>query len=185
MTNPRLAVPALIAAAIGLAAASPAVAAPQDFHAGPAIPAFGKVARVDSDMALPADATWKHSFDVAAGDKGKFNRGLESAARLANMMAEAGVAGDRMRIAIVVHGPAVLDVANARRYAAAYPGAANPNAALVAALVAAGMDVWVCGQSAVGQDVAKADLLPGVKMAVSAMTAHAELQRQGYSINPF
>ena len=39
--------------------------------------------------------------------------------------------------------------------------------------------------SAAAQDVTNADLQPGVKMALSAITAHAELQRQGYSLNPF
>jgi hypothetical protein len=29
------------------------------------------------------------------------------------------------------------------------------------------------------------DLLPGVEMALSAMTAHALLQQQGYTFNPF
>lgn len=174
----------LFAASI-LLSASPALAAPADFHAGPVIPAFGKVASIESDQPLPAGAVWKHGFDVARADKATLNRGLESAARFVNMMAESGVSGDRLKVAVVIHGPAVFDVARASRYAAKYPKSENPNAALIAALLAAGVDIWVCGQSAAGQDVAKSDLLPGVKMALSAMTAHAELQRQGYSINPF
>ena len=40
-------------------------------------------------------------------------------------------------------------------------------------------------QSAAWANVEKADLLPGVKMALSAMDAHAILQHQGYSLNPF
>lgn len=168
---------------LGLAA--PAAAAPQDFHAGTAIPTFGKVATVASDMPLPANALWKHSFDVSDGERGQLNRGLESAARFVNMMVEAGVPKERMKVAIVVHGPPVIDVSNTARYAVQYGKAENPNAQLVAALLAAGVDIWVCGQSAAAQDVAKADLQHGVKMALSAITAHAELQRQGYSLNPF
>ncbi len=168
-----------------LAIAAPAAAAPEDFHAGTAIPAFGKVASVASDMQLPTNAVWKHSFDVSEGKRGELNRGLESAARFVNMMVEASVPMGRLKVAIVVHGPPVLDVTNAARYAAQYGKANNPNAKLVAALLAAGVDIWVCGQSAAAQDVVKADLQPGVKMALSAITAHAELQRQGYSLNPF
>jgi len=41
------------------------------------------------------------------------------------------------------------------------------------------------GPSSLYYDVATEDLLPGVKMAVSAMTAHALLQQQGYTVNPF
>jgi hypothetical protein len=33
--------------------------------------------------------------------------------------------------------------------------------------------------------VAAEQLIPGVKMALSAMTAHAQLQQQGYTLNPF
>ena len=44
---------------------------------------------------------------------------------------------------------------------------------------------FVCGQSAAYYGVATDDLLPGVEMALSAMTAHALLQQQDYSINPF
>ena len=168
-----------------LALAAPASAGMEDFHAGTVITEFGKVATIDSDMALTDDAAWKHAFDVAPGKKGELNRGIESAARFINMMAEAGVTGERLKIAVVVHGPAVFDVSSTTRYASKYDGADNPNAALVAALVEAGVEIWVCGQSATAHDVSKTDLLPGVKMALSAITAHAELQRQGYSLNPF
>ena len=48
-----------------------------------------------------------------------------------------------------------------------------------------GVRFIVCGQSAAGQGVAKSELLPGVEMALSAMTAHALLQQQGYTVNPF
>jgi hypothetical protein len=33
--------------------------------------------------------------------------------------------------------------------------------------------------------VGTSDLIEGVEMALSAMTAHAVLQRQGYALNPF
>lgn len=165
--------------------AVPAVAADSDFHAGTVIPAYGKVATIQSDMPLPADAVWKVSFDASEGNRGKINGTLDSAARFLNMMAEAGVPRDHVKLAIVIHGKAGFDVSNAARYARYYGDAENPNPALVKALLDAGVQLWVCGQSAAANDIAKADLQPGVKMALSAMTAHAELQRQGYSIMPF
>ena len=171
--------------AFAIAASAPALAAPADFHHGPVIPAFGKVATVKSDMPLPGDATWKHAFDVVDGTAATLNEGIESAARFVNMMGENGVRGDRLKVAVVLHGPAVFDFTNAARYKAKYPSAANPNGALVRALLDAGVQIWVCGQSAAAQDVTNADLQPDVKMALSAITAHAELQRQGYSLNPF
>jgi intracellular sulfur oxidation DsrE/DsrF family protein len=55
----------------------------------------------------------------------------------------------------------------------------------VAALLGAGARIIVCGQTAAYYDVATEDLLPGVEMALSAMTVHALLQQQGFTLNPF
>ena len=64
-------------------------------------------------------------------------------------------------------------------------GENSAGAGLIAALTDHGVRIIVCGQSAAYYDVATDDLLPGVEMALSAMTAHALLQQQGYTLNPF
>jgi intracellular sulfur oxidation DsrE/DsrF family protein len=153
-----------------------AIAGPEAFTTGPVIAKYGPAADVDATLPIPAVAMLRHSFDVSerAGD-GEPNRTLVSAARFINMHARAGVDADRIRVAVVVHGKAVFDVS----------GDAPGNADLVAALLEAGARIIVCGQSAVYYDVATADLLPGVEMALSAMTAHALLQQQGFTLNPF
>jgi len=48
-----------------------------------------------------------------------------------------------------------------------------------------GVRVILCGQTAAYYDISNDDLLPGVEMALSAMTAHALLQQEGYTLNPF
>ncbi|HBK90739.1 MAG TPA: hypothetical protein DDZ68_03605 [Parvularcula sp.] len=165
--------------------ASPAVAQNEAFHKGPAIADFGPVASVDSDQALPRKAGFKVRFDVTdAAKPGDLNRNFVSAARFLNMSAENGIAPDRVRLAIVVHGGATRDLTLDARYGAD-DGAANANAPLIAALMDKGVDVYLCGQSAAANGVTKADLLPGVKMALSAMHAHAILDAEGYSLNPF
>ncbi len=156
------------------------------FHPGPVIPAFGKVATVaDADVKLAADTEFHVAFDVSTATESTLNRTLEGAARFLNMHAEAGIPADHQHLAIVVHGAAVFDVSSAEAYARKYPGSTNPNAPLVAALKEQGVRIIVCGQSAAAQNVAKADLLPGVELALSAMTANALLQQQGYTLNPF
>lgn len=156
------------------------------FHAGTVITDFGKVVAVaDSDLALPPETVFRVAFDVAKGEAGKLDRTLESAARSLNMHAEAGVPLSQQHLAVVVHGSAVFDVAGSAAYARKYPGATNPNPPLVAALLAKGVRIIVCGQSAAAQGLSRQDLLPGVELALSAMTAHALLQQQGYSLNPF
>ena len=173
-----------LAAALAVVA-SPAVAAPEDFSQGPVITGFGAVAKIDSDLKPPAGMDYKVAFDVKSGKAGERNSGIDAPARLMNMLANSGVPVSNIHPAIVLHNSAIYDVTNDQRYGQQYGGAANPNADLVRQLVAKGVPIYICGQSAAWVNVAKSDLLPGVKMALSAMDAHAILQRQGYSLNPF
>lgn len=167
--------------------AAPAVAAPRPgFVAGPVFSNFGHIAAVEGDLAIPADAVFKVGFDVSAkATPGEINRTVDSAARFINMHVAAGVPAENIRVAIVVHGPAAGDLLKPAAYAARNEGAVNGSAAPIAALVAHGVDIWLCGQSAVASSIDRADLIPGVKMALSAMTAFALLEKQGYTVNPF
>lgn len=149
------------------------------FTKGPLIAEFGEVARVEAAEPLPANASFKVAFNInqAADEAGRLNRRLDSAARFLNMHAAAGVPAENIHVAIVVHGPAVRDLTRA--------DAGEQNAALVAALQERGARIYVCGQTAASMDIEASELLPGVRMALSAMTAHALLQQQGYTLNPF
>jgi intracellular sulfur oxidation DsrE/DsrF family protein len=65
------------------------------------------------------------------------------------------------------------------------PGESNANAGLVAALVANGVEIILCGQSVANAGIEPDSLLPGVRLSLSAMTAFALLQQDGYTVNPF
>ena len=52
------------------------------------------------------------------------------------------------------------------------------SSAMVREMLDHGVRFIVCGQSAASQGVAKSELIPGVELALSAMTAHALLQQQ-------
>ncbi len=164
---------------------SAAMAGEDDFSPGPVFENFGPVADVTANFEIPKRAELKHSFDVnKQAEAGALNRTLVSAARFINMHARAGVPENNINVAVVVHGGAVKDVTNAAHYEDAV-GGENANAALIEALTSKGVRVIVCGQSATYYDVSNEDLLPGVEMALSAMTAHAVLQGEGYTVNPF
>lgn len=160
---------------------------PEAFSTGPVIEAYGPVADVPGSEPLSPDHLFKVSFDVADGaDPGDLNRSLVTAARFINMHARAGVDPENIHLAIVVHGSAVIDLTNSSRYEETHGDEAeNANADLIAVLQEHGVDVIVCGQSASYQSVEADDLLDGVRMALSAMTAHAILQQDGYTLNPF
>lgn len=164
---------------------SPAHAGPDAFHAGPVFPDFGNIADVDSQLAIPEGTIFKVVFDVAAAAKpGALNRTLDSAARFINMHVEAGVPLDNIFVAVVVHGPASQDTTTDSFYKARHDKA-NASADPISALTDKGVKIYQCGQSAAFFGIANEDLAPGVTMALSAMTAHALLQQQGYTLNPF
>ena len=165
---------------------SPAFAGPADFHNGSFIPEYGKIARVKTTMPIPKRAKFKILLDTAkAGEAGAENRTLGSAARFLNMHAEAGIPAKHMKLAVVFHGKGSFDLTQNGLYGAKYDGAENANAGLIKALTDKGVRVILCGQSAVYHGIENEDLLPGVEMALSAMTAHALLQQEGYTLNPF
>ncbi|MBI1405667.1 MAG: hypothetical protein GC145_06030 [Caulobacter sp.] len=172
--------PLPLIAALALFAA-PALAQDMSrFGPGTAIPDYGQIAPVPGADPLPEGVEFKIVFDVSkAADEGALNKGVESAARFLNLQVAAGVPEENIKLAIVVHGPAVRDLLKPA------DGQTNPNAGLVAALAAHGVRIYVCGQSAAAFGIDKEDLLPGVNLALSAMTEHALLQQEGYTLNPF
>ncbi|PXW73315.1 intracellular sulfur oxidation DsrE/DsrF family protein [Blastomonas natatoria] len=156
------------------------------FHPGTTIKEFGSVASVEGHAPIPADATFSIAFDVSEpGKPGSINRTIDSAARFINMHVEAGVPAEAIRIAVVVHGQASFDLTDAATYAAKHVGAANANLAAIATLQRHDVQFILCGQSAAALGIRRDQLAPGVRLALSAMTAHAQLQQQGYTLNPF
>jgi intracellular sulfur oxidation DsrE/DsrF family protein len=156
----------------------PALAGMDDFGPGTVVPNFGPYAPVEG-VTLPADTHFKVMFDVSeAGPEDGISRSLESPARFLNMNAAAGVPAENMKVAIVVHGGAWADLLTDEAR-----GSANPNAPLIAELVAAGAVFDLCGQTAAAHDVTPDMLLPGVNIVLSAMTTRALLQQDGYTVN--
>ena len=155
------------------------------FHAGTLIPDYGKIADIPDMLPLAKDASYNISFDISKqAEIGKLNRQFVSSARFLNMHVANGVDPKNIKLAMVIHGKAVLDVTRQEFYEDKTV-ADNVNADLIANLIDNGVEVFVCGQSAAFQGVKSSDLLPGVKMSLSAMTAHATLQQSGYTYNPF
>ncbi|WP_379545480.1 DsrE family protein [Qipengyuania sp. DSG2-2] len=172
-----------------LTAATGALAQEPDmgrFSMGPVFEDYGPAAEVEATMPIPEGATFRVAMDAAKQADEGVNLTLFSASRLINMHAKARLPVDATQVAVVVHGKATLDLLTAEAYAARFDGAENPNVGLISALTDHGVRIILCGQSAAAQGVDEtADLLPGVEVALSAMTAHALLQADGYTLNPF
>lgn len=173
-----------VLALLALLLAAPLAAQQAEFKTGPVFEEFGPHAAVEGVEISPLER-FAVAFDLAkAAEEGR-NRGLESAARFINMHVAAGVPEDRVEVAVVVHGPALRDLLTDEAREAKGFGKTNPSGALVRALLDHGVRIIVCGQSAAASGIARADLMPGVEMELSAMTAHAKLQQSGYTLNPF
>jgi len=172
-------------AAIGLIAIPANAQDMSVFKTGPVFTEFGAHAPVAGIGEVPADTELSVAFDVAEkAEGGTRNRGFESGARFINMHVAHGVPADNIRVAVVVHGKAVHDLlTDASLEGRDMP--ANGSAAMVRTMLDAGVRFIVCGQSAAAYGVTQEDLIPGVEMALSAMTAHALLQQAGYTVNPF
>ena len=155
------------------------------FKPGGAIKTFGKIAAVDSDVEIPKGTVFKVRFDSARGSSKGINSTFDSVARFINLKHAAGVPQKDVQIAIVVHGSASIDVTKNDFYAAKKEGRENGSANAVAELRKHNVEFYICGQSAAYNGIKKTDLLPGVKVAHSAMTIHALLGNDDYLLNPF
>jgi intracellular sulfur oxidation DsrE/DsrF family protein len=157
-----------------------------DFATGPVITDFGRTAPVETDFKIPKRAKFKVLYDTKDATKpGEVNKSLTTAARFLNMHAKAGVPEKNMKLAVVFHGKGSFDLTRAEYYGSKYDEAENANAAIIKALLDKDVRIILCGQTAAFYGIKNEDLLPGVEMALSAMTAHAVLQQEGYTLNGF
>ncbi len=165
----------------------PCVAAAQDKAAGPIIPDFGKVYRVENaDLKVDADKEYKAVFDIMNSPESHdaLNRTIETAARFLNMHAQRGVPAARLKVALVVHNKASKDVMNNTAYQKRY-GTDNPNQELIQALMAAGVEIVFCGQSSHAREIPKEMMIEGVQLSLSAMTALIHFQDENYRLIKF
>lgn len=182
----------LFAAPVAMIGAQPAT--------GPVITSGGAVFDVPNPtFTAPADHEYKVVFEIyrgveiaAAGSTGSAapnarlapNEQLNTVARFLNMHARAGVPRDRVKLAAVVHGTAGKDLLDDATFRARY-GTDNPSGPLIRELLDAGVRIVLCGQTSMGRDVPRDKLIPGVQLALSAMTAMSVLQAEGYLLNPW
>ena len=156
------------------------------FHKGSVIPDFGNVATVESDVEIPSGTVLKVRFDVGRkARKNSINTTFDSVARFINLNVAAGIPAENLQVAVVVHGSAALDVTKQDFYGAKNEGSSNASEKAVETLLKHNVRFILCGQSAAYQEITKKDLLDGVKVAPSAMTMHALLALEGFSLNPF
>ena len=154
----------------------------QQTQTGPIIQDYGAVWEIENpDFAMDKSQEFKVVFDVKVGPESdtEVNRNLNTVARFLNMHAQHGVPTSQLKAALIVHGTAARNLLTDEGHQQRY-GVPNPNRELVEQLMEANVEVIMCGQSSKTRDLPKEELIPGVKIALSAMTANIQLQNQGY-----
>ena len=136
-------------------------------------------------MSFPEDGVWRQSFDTTYGSAGEVNRDLRAAIYVYSMLEDQGVSTDRVKVAVVIHGSATFDFLQDEQYREHYGDIANPNEALVSEFLAYGGELWMSGFGLDFREIEASELLSGVGIAPSGLIAHAELNRQGFSLNTF
>lgn len=150
---------------------------------GPVIEDYGPTYPINErDVPLEDGFVYKAVFDAAANpDVTLVNTGLVSVARFLNMHARNGTSVENMHVAVVAHGPALKTLLSDDAYRNRY-GIDNPNSELLANLHAAGVDLYLCGQSMSFGGFEKDELASNVEVALSAMTMLTVLQSDGYAL---
>lgn len=154
---------------------------------GPVIESAGPVFDIPNPtFGTPTGLTYKVVFEVANGasEPDRMNQQLGTIARFLNMHAQAGVPAEQVHVAAVVHGTAGKELLSDEAYREEF-GTANPNTALIRELTASGAQIVLCGQTAAARGIDRTRLQPGVKVALSAMTALFAFQEQGFRLNPW
>lgn len=148
---------------------------------------FGPTYPIENpDYKTSLSEEYKVVFDItkASEDPSGLNKYVESIARFLNMHAEAGKPLNTMDVYVVMHGGAAQTLLKNEFYNELY-NTDNPNIALFEALDDQGVQIILCGQTAVARNISEERRIPETRISLSAMTALIQLQNDGYRLIQF
>ena len=150
----------------------------------PAIKGYGGVISVPFEVEKP-DPSKQYKFVIELGkrieDKTEVADMLDYAARMYNLLRYAEIPKENIELAIVVYASSTPIVMADPTYLKQF-GQVNPNGALLDEFLRNGIQIIVCGQSMMKQDLLPEDIYPGVRMAMSRFTATTDLIEKGYQL---
>lgn len=109
----------------------------------------------------------------------EINAAMAEVGRLLNIHIAAGIPKKNIDLIVVAHGPVLKSFYNNEVYKQKFK-VDNPNIVLYNELLAAGVKFIACGQAMSFQNITKEELLPWVKVALSAQTVFTNYQLKGY-----
>uniref|UniRef100_UPI0032172E02 DsrE family protein n=1 Tax=uncultured Draconibacterium sp. TaxID=1573823 RepID=UPI0032172E02 len=159
----------------------------QDASPGPVFKSMGYVYDVpDADFIPDTNQVLKAVFDIERwqDDSSELNPLINSLHRYINMHVRKGFPLKNIHLAFVLHGVSGKDALTNEAYKKRY-GVDNPNTEHIKALAEKGVHMYICGQSANYYEYEKSELMPEIKLALSAMTVLTVYQAEGYSLIRF
>lgn len=106
---------------------------------------------------------------------------LNMAGGALNAFAATGVPLSNARFAVVFHGPAIDGILGDAHYKVKH-GVANPNLKVLSELKKAGVEIFVCGQNLVRENIDPKIISPDVTVASAAQIVLMQYQNDGYAL---
>lgn len=157
----------------------------EGFTKGPVFKNHGENINVKDGLKKATQQHFKVVFDVYKENESDApHRGFNSVARFINMHVRAGVPVENIEVALVVHGKASYDLMTNKAFKAKF-SKTHASSDLLTQLLENNVRVFVCGQSSNYLGLTANQFTDGVEISLSAMTANALLQQEGYTLNPF
>ncbi len=112
-------------------------------------------------------------------DKTKLYEILDYFAKVVNAHAYAGVPRENFKMSVVLYSGSAYTALTHEEYNERF-GNDNPNLELLERFQEAGVDVIICGQSMMKQNMRPEDIAEGIKIGSSRITISSELMTKGY-----
>lgn len=114
----------------------------------------------------------------------KINPGLYQIARFLNLLGAGGIPSDQVKLAVAVHGSSTSSILDNKAYQEVHQ-VDNPNIDLIRQLKAAGVDLYVCGQSLKARGYQAVQVNPDIQVGLSMLTVVSEHMMRGYHLMVF
>lgn len=125
-------------------------------------------------------------FDAtrAAADSALLLPAINMAGSELNALAVSGIPLSHAKFVVVFHGAAMDGILDNEHYKAKY-GVLNPNLKVLAALKKAGVQLFVCGQNMLAENIDPRSISPDVAIASDALIVLMSFQNDGYALMSF
>jgi intracellular sulfur oxidation DsrE/DsrF family protein len=159
----------------------------QNNRSNPVIPgADGFIVIKDAKMQPDKNRIYKAVYDAtkASKDSSQILPALNMAGSELNGLGVYGITLDHAKFVIVFHGSAITGILDNNHYKNKF-GIDNPNLKVLSELKKSGVQLFVCGQNLLSENIDPKTLSPDVTVASDALIVLMAFQNDGYALMSF